>query len=127
MILRAARAIFMLERKLAMLHISNAPQKKRQGVGDSCSVLLHYIQPAKLISDSYPNKDTRDVICGTIITRRDVIRVTRREQLCIFMKHEDFGDHKLHSFQKWFRVIREGSVHINWNIVKRRSIGGRLR
>ena len=43
-----------------------------------------------------------------IITPRDVIRVTRREQLHIFMKHEDFVYHKLHYIQKWVRVIREG-------------------
>ena len=62
-----------------------------------------------MISDRYPNKDNRDALGGIIITWIDVIRVTRREQLCIFIKHEDFEEHKLHSVQKWFRVIRECS------------------
>ena len=92
-----------------MSDISNTPRKKIQGVGASCSVLPQYLQPSKLIYDRYPNKDKRDVIGGIIITQRDVIRVTRREQLCIFMKHEDFGDHELHCIQKWVRFIREGS------------------
>ena len=107
-ILSAARAIFTLQ-KLAMSNILNAPQKKRRGVGASCSVLLRYLLPAKLISNRYPNKDKRDALGGLIITQRDIIRVTRREQLYIFMKHEDFGDHELNSVQKWARVIREGS------------------
>ena len=62
-----------------------------------------------MIYDRYHNKDKRDEIGGIIITRRDVIRVTRREQLCIFMKDEDFEDHELHCVQKWVIFIREGS------------------
>ena len=92
-----------------MSNISNAPQIKRKGVGASCSVLLCYLHPSKLIPDRYPNKDKHDALDGIIITRRDVIRVIRREQLCILMKYEDFGDHKLHCIQKWVRVTREGN------------------
>ena len=44
----------------------------------------------------YPNKDKRDVIGGLIINWREVITVTRREQLCIFMKYEDFLDHDMY-------------------------------
>ena len=48
-----------------------------------------------------------------MITWRDIIRVTRREQLYILMKHEDFGDHELHCVHKWVRVVREDSdVHV---------------
>ena len=61
-----------------------------------------------MISDIFINKDKRDALGGIIINRRDVIRVTRREHICIFIKHEDFGDHEFHSVQKWVRVIREG-------------------
>ena len=35
--------------------------------------------------------------------------VNRREQLCIFVKHEDFGYHELNCVQRWVRFIREGS------------------
>ena len=77
--------------------------------GVSVSVLLCYLHPSKLISDRYPNKDNIDALSGPIVTPRDVIRVTRREQLCIFMKHEEFGDHELYSVQKWVIVIREVS------------------
>ena len=92
-----------------MSNISNAPRKNRRGVGASCSVLLIYLQPAKLIHDSHTNKYKRDFLSGIIITQRDVIRVTRREQLCILMKHEEFRDHKLHWVQKLVVVIIEGS------------------
>ena len=100
--------MFTLKNKLAMSNISNAPHKKILDVGASCSALLCYLQPAKLISYIYPNKDKFDALSGLVITRRDVIRVTRKEQLYIFMKHEDFRDHDLHCIQKWVRVIREG-------------------
>ena len=91
---------FYARKQLAISNISNTPQKKRQGVGASLSVLLYFLYPYKLISDSYPNKYKRDVLAGIIITQRYVIRVTRREHPCIFMKHEDFGDHELHCVQK---------------------------
>ena len=106
--LSAARAIFTLK-KLAMSNILNAPQRKRQGLGASCSVLLHYLHSYKLIYDRYSNKENCGALGGLIITRIDVIRVTRKEQLCIFMIHEDFGDHEFQCAQKWVIVIREGS------------------
>ena len=46
---------------------------------------------------------------GIIITRREVITVTRRERLCVFMKREEFGVHELYCVHRWVRVIREGS------------------
>ena len=49
------------------------------------------------------------MLSGIIITQRDVIIVTRREKLFIFMKHEEFGYHELHLVKKWVRFIREGS------------------
>ena len=98
---------FYAKNNLAILNVSENPQKNRQGVGASWSVLLYYLHPYKLIYDRYPNKDNRDALGGIIITRRDVISVTRREQLCIFMKHRQFEDHELHCVQKWVRVIRE--------------------
>ena len=45
---------------------------------------------------------------GIVIIHIYVIRVTKMEHLCIFMKHEDFGYQELHCIQKWVRVIREG-------------------
>ena len=48
------------------------------------------------------------MLSGNIITQRDVIIVTRRGKLFIFMKHEEFGYHELHFVQKWVRFIREG-------------------
>jgi len=71
---------------------SNYPRKKRRVVGASCSALIHYLHPDKLIADRYPNKGKRDALSGIIITKREARRVTRRKQLYIFMEHEDFKD-----------------------------------
>ena len=62
-----------------------------------------------LISYRYPNKDKRYVLGGIIITRIEVVTVTRRKQLYIFMKHEDFVDHELYCVQRCIIVIREVS------------------
>ena len=87
----------------------NALQKRIQGAGASCLVLIFYLHPTKLIYDRYPNKDKHDALGGIIIIRRDIIRFTRREQLCIFKKQKYFRDHELHWVQKRIRVIREVS------------------
>ena len=90
-----------------MLNVLIAPQKNRKGVGASFSFLMRYLHPYKLISDRYPNKGKRDALDGLIITRREVIRVTRREHLYILMIHKDFRDHELNCVHRWVRIITE--------------------
>ena len=83
-------------------------QKNRQCVGVLYLVLICYLHPSKLIYYRYTNKGKLDVLIGNIITWREFIRFTRREQLCILIKYKDFGDHDLHCVQMWVIVIREG-------------------
>ena len=78
-----------------MSNISNYPQNKGQGIGASCSFLLLYLYPYTLNYYRYTKKYKCDALGGIIVTRIDLIRVTRREQLCIFMKHKDFVYHEL--------------------------------
>ena len=52
-----------------------------------------------MIYDKYPNKEKCDALGGIIIDQRDGIRVTRREHLCIFIKHKDFGDHEFYELE----------------------------
>ena len=61
-----------------------------------------------MIYDRHPNKDKCDALGGIIIIRREFMKVTIREQLCIIIRHKDFRDHKLQYTKKWVRVIREG-------------------
>ena len=103
-----------------MLNASNSPRKKRQGVDASYSVLLCYIHPPKLTFGSYPKKDRCDDIIGIIVIRREVIRVTRRENICYFMQHEEFKDHELHCVQRWDRFNIEGSDSHVFKVIKRR-------
>ena len=50
---------------------------------------------------------------GIIITRIEVITVNRREQLCIFMKHEDFVDHVFYCVQMWVGfIIEDSETHV---------------
>ena len=95
-------------KKLARSNVSNTPQKKRQGVGASYSVLLCFLHPAKLVSGRYKKKDNHDALIGIIITSREVIRVTIREQLFVFTQHEYFEYHELYCIQMWVVVNTEG-------------------
>ena len=62
-----------------------------------------------MIYDRYSNKDKHDATDAIVITQRYFIRVATREQLCIFMKYENFGDHELHYVHKCVISIIEGS------------------
>ena len=92
-----------------MSNASNAPQKNRRGVTYSCSVLLFYLIPPKFISEMYPNIDKCDALIWIVITSREVRIVTRREQLYIFMRHEDSENSEFYYVQMWFRVDTKGS------------------
>ena len=66
-----------------MMNDSNVTKTIKQGVGALFSILVCYLHPAKLVSDRYTNKYKRDFLSGVIITKVEVIRVTRREKLYI--------------------------------------------
>ena len=108
-ILGASRVIFTLEKMLAMSNVSENIQKNRRCVGASCSVPLLFLHPVRFIYDRYPKNDKLDVLGGIIVSRIEVITFNRRDQICIFMKHEDFGDHELHCVQRWVILIIEVS------------------
>ena len=61
-----------------------------QGAGASFSVFVLYLQPVKLIAYIYTNKYKCKYLSGIIITNIEVKRVTRREQLFIVTKYQDF-------------------------------------
>ena len=69
---------------------------------------MRYIRPVKDVSGRYPNKYKRDAISGMAITHRGVKKVSRRDQMCIIMRHEDFRDREVYCVEIWFWVDTEG-------------------
>ena len=63
---------------------------------------------------------------GIVITWREVITVARREQIYIFMKHEDLGYHELHYFRDGLDSSEKLVIHMCYKIVNRRRRGGGL-
>ena len=70
-----------------MLNAQNASQKKRQGVGASCSLFLCQLHPTKLV-----------------ISRIKSRRFNRREKIHILMKNDEFEDSVLQCVQMWVKV-----------------------
>ena len=96
-----------------------------QSIGDSCSVLLWYLHPSKYIYDRYLNKDKLNTLSGINIIRKYVLRVTKREKLCIRMENEEFDDHEFHCVQRWFRVKREiSNAHLFGDSEEKEEGGG---
>ena len=66
------------------------------------------------------------MLCGIIITQIEVIIVNRREQLCIFMKHEDFVYHSLYSIHGWVGDVREVSETHGFKYSEHNEDGGEV-
>ena len=76
---RCSKGNFYARKKVSGVERFERSAKNRRNVGASCSVILRYLHPEKLIYERYSNKDKSDVIGGLIITQREVVTVTRRE------------------------------------------------
>ena len=104
-----------------MSNALNNPLKKRQGIGASCLILLWNVRPSKFISDRYSKIYNHDELSSRIMNKREVKISTRREQLCIALKHEEFQDEELHWVKSWVRWVIEGLYALcfgGWGIKK---------
>ena len=90
-----------------------APQLRRLGVGAKCSCLSRFVHPSQHIRDIYPNPVSGHHLEGCLTIPQEVKKVSRRDQLCIIVHHDDFktadGEFiKLHAVKRYFKVTEEG-------------------
>ena len=90
-----------------------APQLCQLGVRAKCSCLSWFMHPSQHIRDKYPNPVSGHCLEGCLTIRQEVKKVSRQDQLCIIIHHDDFkmadGEFiKLHAIKQYFKVTEEG-------------------
>ena len=90
-----------------------APRSDNHGVSAIVSALLRFIHPSKHIRNKFPNvvQGQRLENCETI--RQEVKKVSRKEQLVLVVRHEDFKNPddsyiELHGVKRYWKVSQEG-------------------
>ena len=89
-----------------------ALQLRRILVRAKTSCLSKFMHPSEHIRNIFPNPVAGHCLEGCIVVRQEVKHVTKRDQLCFVVQHNDFkadDKHiKLHAVKRYFRVMEEG-------------------
>ena len=94
-----------------------APRLRRLGVGAKVSCLSQFIHPSHEIREKYPNPVSGHRLEGCTTIQQEVKKVSRRDQLCIIIDHDDFkmaeGDNiELHAMKRYWKVSEEGDTDL---------------
>ena len=94
-----------------------APRLGRLGVGAKVSCLSWFIHPSHEIREKYPNPVSGHRLEGCTTIRQEVKKVSRRDQLCVIVHHDDFktadGDYiELHAVKRYWKVFEEGDTDL---------------
>ena len=88
------------------------PKLKRlhHGVGAKISVYTKFLHPRKLVMERYPNASKTDVLHGLLAVAQEDKTVSKKQQACIIMRHDDFDDgHLLHAVTRYCKIVEEGA------------------
>ena len=94
-------------------------KRLRHGVGAKISVYKKFLHPRKVISTSkYPNATKNDVLDNLLVIGQEEKVVSKRRQVCLTMRHDDFDDGEiLHAVARFCKVTEEGPVESLFNII----------
>ena len=90
-----------------------APQLRRLGVGAKVTCLSKFVHPSQHIRDKYPNPVSGHRLEGCVVVRQELKKVSRRDQLCIVVHHDEFKTAdgtivELHAVKRYWKVVEEG-------------------
>ena len=83
------------------------PKKLRAGVGAICSVSMDYLHPRRQVEEKLPNADKGRRLEALTAIRKEIRRVTTRDQEVMVFRHDDFNC-ELYSCLRWVKVLQEG-------------------
>ena len=86
-------------------------KRLRHGVGAKISVYKKFLHPRAAVSNKYPNAMKNDVLDNLLVISQEEKLVSKRRQVCLTMRHEDFDDRQiLHAVARFCKVTEEGPV-----------------
>lgn len=103
------------------------PKVKRlhHGVGAKISVYKKFLHPRPLVMAKYPNASKTDVLHGLLAVRQEDKTVSKKQQACIIMRHDDFDDGQLlHAVTRYCKVVEEGPREHFFNDVSQDGVEG---
>jgi len=83
-------------------------QSKRLGVGAECSVLVKFIHPSRLVSQTIINPKNNQRLERLLAIREEKKKVHGKEMSCIIFRHDDFENIELYCIRRWVKVDKEG-------------------
>ena len=88
------------------------PQPLPLKVGAQYSTFLGVIHPAKQVAEAFPNRTHHQRIWGLLALRLETLKVNRKEQVCVILRHDVFPNVLLHAVRRWVQVDVAGSTPI---------------
>ena len=84
-------------------------KRLRHGVGAKISVYKKFLHPRKAVSTKYPNSTKNAVLEDLLVIGQEEKLVSKRRQVCLMMRHDDFDDGQiLHAVARFCKVTEEG-------------------
>lgn len=84
------------------------PKKLHCGKDAIVTVLTKYLHLKKLVADKFINRTTTDKLEGCRITKREEKKVTRQNQLVVFLTHKLFPQGDIYCVKRFAKVTKEG-------------------
>ena len=99
-------------------------KRLRHGVGAKVSVYKKFLHPRAAVSKRYPNATKNDVLDNLLVIGLEEKVVSKRRQVCITMRHDDFDDGQiLHAVARFCKVTEEGPVESLFNTIPTNDVG----
>ena len=85
------------------------PRKKKSiGVGANVKVLLCFTHPSAEIRANYTNPSKGERLCDCLFIKKGKKVVSRKEQVVIFFRHDDFPNVDLYAVTRYILIVEEG-------------------
>ena len=98
-------------------------KRLRHGIGAKISVYKKFLHPRKAVSTKYPNATKNDVLENLLVIGQEEKLVSKRREVCLTMRHDDFDDGQiLHAVARFCKVTEEGPVESLFDILSRNDV-----
>ena len=93
-------------------------KRLRHGVGAKISAYKKFLHPRKVVTTKYPNASKNDVLYNLLVIGQEEKVVSKRRQVCLTMRHNDFDDGEiLHAVQRFCKVTEEEPAESLFDII----------
>ena len=79
------------------------------GVGATIKVIKRFVHPSALLREKYKNPKRGEKLEDCLVIRKEEKLVSRRQQMCIIFRHDDFPNVELHAVERYCQIVKEGA------------------